>query len=72
MDSGGLQKGKKTNKTKNPSSYDDEEEETYMYDVRRPAPFLNEGKNGVFDITMQTGINTAKSVFDQGSIFRTK
>lgn len=72
MDSGGLQKNKKTNISKNPSSYDDDEEETYMYDVRRPAPYLNEGNTGVFDIKMQTGLNTAPSVFDKGSIFRTK
>lgn len=49
----------------------DEEEETYIYDIRKPMAFINEGKNGVFDITKQTGINTAKSVFDKGSVFNT-
>ena len=47
----------------------DEDEETYMYAVKKPEAFLNES-TGVFDIKMQTGINTAKSVFDK-SIFRT-
>lgn len=56
---------------KTPSVNDDEEEETYMYDVRKPMEFINEGKNGVFDITKQTGINTAQSVFDQKSVFKT-
>ena len=58
-------------KKKTPSMNDDEEEETYMYDVRKPMEFINEGKNGVFDITKQTGINTAESVFDRKSVFRT-
>ncbi len=58
-------------KKKTPSMNDDEEEETYMYDVRKPMEFINEGKNGVFDITKQTGINTAGSVFDRKSVFRT-
>ena len=50
---------------------DDEEEETLMYDVKKPMAFINEGKNGVFDISKQTGLNTDKSVFDKGSVFRT-
>ena len=50
---------------------DEEGEETYMYDVRKPMAFINEGENGVFDITKQTGLNTAKSVFDKGAIFKT-
>ena len=54
-----------------PPVNDDEEEETYIYDIRKPMAFINEGKNGVFDITKQTGINTAKSVFDKGSVFNT-
>jgi hypothetical protein len=49
----------------------EEGEETYMYDVRKPMAFINEGEHGVFDITKQTGLNTAKSVFDKGSIFKT-
>ena len=49
----------------------DEEEETYIYDIRKPMAFINEGEHGVFDITKQTGINTAKSVFDKGSVFNT-
>ncbi len=49
----------------------DEDEETYIYDIRKPMPFINESKNGVFDIKNQTGINTAKSVFDK-SIFNTQ
>ncbi len=52
------------------SGYYDEEEETYLYDVRRPQAFINESK-GVFDISRQTGINTAESVFDRGASFRT-
>ena len=47
----------------------DEDEETYMYAVKKRQAFLNESP-GVFDIKMQTGINTAESVFDK-SIFRT-
>ncbi len=65
---------KKTTKNKgivNPSPPDDEVEETYMYDVRKPMAFLNESGNDVFNITKQTGINTAKSVFDRGATFRT-
>ncbi len=50
---------------------DPDEEETYLYDIRKPMEFINEGKNGVFDITKQTGINTAKSVFDKTCKFRT-
>ncbi|MBO6197338.1 MAG: hypothetical protein J6O03_07635 [Butyrivibrio sp.] len=50
---------------------DDEDEETYMYDIRKPMAFINEGEHGVFDITKQTGLNTAKSVFDKGSVFKT-
>ena len=56
-------------KKKKPDPIDDEEEETYMYDVRRKAEFINEGANGVFDIKMQTGINTKKSIFDRSSVF---
>ena len=48
---------------------DDEEEETYLYDVRKPAEFINESAGGVFDIKHQTGINTQKNVFDKSSIF---
>ena len=51
------------------SGYYDEEEETYMYDVRKPQAFINEGA-GVFDISKQTGINTAKSVFDRTALFK--
>ncbi|MCR5594712.1 MAG: hypothetical protein K6G12_02585 [Lachnospiraceae bacterium] len=50
---------------------DPDEEETYMYDVRKPMEFINESEHGVFDITRQTGINTAKSVFDRDAHFRT-
>ena len=68
----------KKNKQKNErdlkigSGYYDEEEETYMYDVRKPMAFINESEGGVFDITKQTGINTAKSVFDKGAYFKTR
>lgn len=48
----------------------DEDEETYTYAVRPKMGYINESQNGVFDIKKQTGINTAKSVFDK-SIFRT-
>ena len=50
---------------------DDEDVETYMYDVRKPMAFINENKDGVFDAKKQTGINTAKSVFDRGIVFKT-
>ena len=49
----------------------EEDEETYMYDVRKPVEFINEGIHGVFDITQQSGINTQKSVFDRQASFRT-
>ena len=49
----------------------EEGEETYMYDIRKPMAFINEGEHGVFDITKQTGLNTAKSVFDKGAVFKT-
>jgi sialic acid synthase SpsE len=62
---------KEEKRKKNPPVNDDEEEETYLYDIRKPMEFINESENGVFDITKQTGINTAKSVFDKGSVFRT-
>ena len=67
----------KKNKEKNErdikigSGYYDEEEETYMYDVRRPMAFINDSEHGVFDISRLTGINTAKSVFDRGAVFKT-
>ena len=65
----------RSNKDKNSNisrpPLDDEEEETYMYDVRKPMEFINEGANGVFDIKKQTGLNTAKSVFDKNTTFRT-
>ena len=54
-----------------PFPNDDEEEETYMYDVRKPMEFINEGEHGVFDIHRQTGINSAKSVFDKSTTFKT-
>ncbi len=53
------------------SGYYDEEEETYMYDVRKAPAFINEGAGGVFDIRKQTGINSDASVFDKGALFRT-
>ena len=63
---------KKTEKDKkNPVANEEEEEETYLYDERKPMEFINEGKNGVFDIKKQTGINTAGSVFDRESTFKT-
>ena len=61
-------KKKREERRKNPPY--EEEEETYTYAARKPMEFINEGKNGVFDIKYQTGINTAKSVFDK-SIFHT-
>ncbi|MBR1669711.1 MAG: hypothetical protein IJ695_03350 [Butyrivibrio sp.] len=54
-----------------PPVNDDEEEETYMYDVRKPMAFINEGEHGVFDITKQTGLNTAGNVFDRTATFKT-
>lgn len=59
----------KTNNNGIKPQNDDEEEETYMYDVRRPMAFINEGANGIFDIKKQTGLNTAGSVFDKNTIF---
>lgn len=50
---------------------DDEEEETYLYDTKKMMGFINESKNGVFDIKYQSGINSAQSIFDKGSIFKT-
>ena len=50
---------------------EDDEEETFMYDIRKPMAFINEGDNGEFDLNRQTGINTAKSVFDRGALFIT-
>ena len=66
-----LNAGKKTQGTIKPLSRYDEEEETYLYDIRKPMEFINEGEHGVFDIRKQTGINTAKSVFDKGATFKT-
>lgn len=68
----------KKNKQKNErdikigSGYYDEEEETYLYDVKRPQAFINESEGGVFNIKKQTGINTAQSVFDKGACFKTR
>lgn len=45
---------------------EDEEEETYIYDTRKKQGFINENKNGVFDIKNQSGINSQKSIFDRG------
>ncbi len=47
----------------------DVDEETYMYMDKKPVEFINEG-DGVFDIKKQTGINSAKSVFDKSAIFK--
>lgn len=46
---------------------EDEEEETYIYDIRKATDSINANKNGVFDIKNQSGINTHKSVFDRGA-----
>jgi hypothetical protein len=62
---------KKESLRKNPPINEDEDVETMMYDIRKPMAFINEGEHGVFDITKQTGLNSAKSVFDKGSVFRT-
>ncbi|MBQ7614675.1 MAG: hypothetical protein IJU77_06480 [Butyrivibrio sp.] len=66
----------KTGKDKNRNNVirrpaDDEDEETYLYDTRKFQGFINDSENGVFDIKKQTGLNSAKSVFDKGSIFNT-
>ena len=67
-----VEKNKKKEERKVSPKYNDpDEEETYLYDIRKPMEFINEGKNGVFDITKQTGINTAQSVFDKTSTFKT-
>lgn len=62
---------KDKNKNINNRPNDDEDVVTFLYDVRKPMEFINEGEHGVFDITKQTGINTAKSVFDRTTKFRT-
>ena len=72
LDDKRAKKNQDEEKNKKVPRYDpDEEEETYMYDIKKPAEFINEGKNGVFDITKQTGINSASSVFDRGATFKT-
>ncbi|WP_029322079.1 hypothetical protein [Butyrivibrio sp. AE3004] len=63
---------KKAEKEKKSPALGEEEEETYLYDVRKPAEFINKGENDVFDITKQTGIDTKESVFDKEAVFRTK
>ena len=56
LDDKRAKKNQDEEKNKKVPRYDpDEEEETYMYDIKKPAEFINEGKNGVFDITKQTG-----------------
>ncbi len=62
---------KEEQRRKNPPVNEDEDVETYMYDLKKPMEFINEGENGVFDIHKQTGINTARSVFDKGAVFKT-
>ncbi len=64
-------KNQEIEKRKKMPPSEDEDVETMMYDVRKPMAFINEGEHGVFDITKQTGINTAKSVFDKSSVFKT-
>lgn len=54
------------------SGYYDEEEETYMYDVRKPMEFINTSRQGMFDITAQSGINSQESVFDKTAVFKTR
>ena len=66
-----FQKNKKVSSNLRISPPDDEDEETYMYAHRKRAAYLNDDENSVFDVRKQTGINTEKSVFDKGSIFRT-
>ncbi len=48
---------------------DEEDVETMMYDIRRPAEFINESK-GAFDIRKQTGLNTKPSIFDSKAVFK--
>lgn len=60
---------KKAEKVKNNPVIEDEE--TYLYDEKKPSEFINESQNGVFDIKNQSGINTSKSVFDKSSVFKT-
>lgn len=62
---------KKINPPKPRNDDDDEDVVTFMYDIRKPMAFINEGKNGVFDLSKQSGINTAKNVFDKSAIFKT-
>ena len=66
-----LQAGQKKNNSITSRPIDDEEEETYLYAVRKPMEFINEGENGVFDVKKPTGLNSAKSVFDKYSTFKT-
>ncbi len=50
---------------------DPDEEETYIYATRKASPYINESRNGVFEIKNQGGINTDQSIFDKTSIFQT-
>ncbi len=49
--------------------FDEEDEETYTYDVKKPMKFINEGLGDVFDVRKMSGINTEQSVFDKGAVF---
>ncbi len=53
------------------TNYDNEEEDTLIYDKRRQNSFLNSEK-GAFDIKSVSGINTQKSTFDTETIFNTR
>ncbi|MBQ1548482.1 MAG: hypothetical protein IIZ61_08825 [Lachnospiraceae bacterium] len=47
------------------------DEEYYMYEDAPHIGFLNENK-GVFDTTDKKSLNTAPSVFEQGTLFHVK
>ena len=61
-----IQDAKKREKRKNMQG---DEEETYTYFPRMRQEALNQSP-GVFGSAMGEGINTRKSVFDEGAVFR--
>lgn len=48
----------------------EEEEETFTYRIREKSGAVNQ-EPGAFGSAMEKGINTRKSVFDEGAVFET-
>jgi len=63
---------RKEEKKRNTSYFDEDNEETFVYDERKTMQFINSQKGGVFDTKMQKGINTAESVFERDALFKTR